>query len=212
MGGTRRAAPLRGELTARDRIAALCLALACALPAAAAARADPTFRVGGQCRDGAAQGGYTLHAGDGRLRVQGAFSQGQRVGSFIFWSTAGVRVAHLPFDADELNGTVSLWYPDARPATEAPRKSTAGYRNGRRHGLTRSWYPGGRLRAESDYADGSLVSARAWSETGRPYDEARAREIAERDRAADVEYVDTLLALVRRHMPDCTPPPAQQPA
>jgi hypothetical protein len=199
-------------LSAKGRAAALCAALACALSAGAAGY-DSQFRIGGQCREGAAQGGYTLHAADGRLRVQGAFSQGQRVGSFIFWSATGVRVAHLPFDADELNGTLSLWYPDSgRPGTESPRKMTAGYRTGRRHGLTRSWYPGGRLRAEYDYADGSLVSARAWSETGRAYDEARARDLAERDRAADVEYVETLLALVRRHMPDCAPPPAQQPA
>ena len=203
--------PAAAGLTARGRSAALCVALACAaVPAAAAAAGpDPGFRGGGQCREGAAQGGYTLRAGDGRLRVQGAFSQGQRVGSFIFWSATGVRLAHLPFDTDELNGTVSLWYPEARPGSEPPRRMTAGYRAGRRHGLTRSWYPGGRLRAEFEYADGSLVSARAWTEAGRAYDDDHARELAERDAAGDVEYLDTLLALVRRHMPDCTPPPQQ---
>ena len=197
--------------TAGLRFFAGCLVLACALPVAAAERPDAQFRVGGQCREGTAQGGYTLHA-DGRLRVQGAFNQGQRVGSFIFWTASGVRIAHLPFDADELSGTVSAWYPQARAGAEPPRRMIAGYRKGQRHGLTRSWYPGGRLRTEFEYADGTLVSARAWSEAGRPYDDDRAREVAERDRAADVEYLDSLLALVRRHMPDCTPPPAQQPA
>lgn len=201
-----------GQLIARGRAGAACLMLAAAMGASAAQRADPALRVTGQCRDGQPQGGYTLHAADGSLRVQGAFSQGQRVGSFIFWSAAGVRIAHLPFDADELNGTVSFWYADAPPGAEPARRLTAGYRAGARHGLTRSWYRGGRLRGEFDYADGTLVSARAWSETGRAYDEARARALAERDRADDVEYLETLLATVRRHLPDCVPPPAQQPA
>jgi len=198
-------------LIGRGCAAAVCAALACAPPAAGAERPDPQFRISGQCREGAAQGGYTLHAADGRLRVQGAFNQGQRVSSFIFWSARGVRVAHLPFDADDLSGTVSLWYEaGGRAVAEPPRKLTAVYRAGRRNGLTRSWYPGGRLRGEFEYRDDTLVSARAWSELGKPYDEARARDLAERERAADVEYLDTLLTLVRRHMPDCTPPPAQQ--
>lgn len=201
-----------GAAAAGLSAAALYLAAACAAPAMGAVRADAGFRIDGQCRDGAAQGGYKLHAADGRLRVQGAFNQGQRVGSFIFWNATGVRIAHLPFDGDSLDGTVSLWYPDARAAAEPARRMTAGYRAGERHGLTRAWYPGGRLRAEFDYADGNLVSARAWTESGRAYDEAHARALAERDRADDVEYLDSLLALVRRHMPDCSPPPAQQPA
>jgi hypothetical protein len=38
--------------------------------------------------------------------------------------------------------------------------------------------------------------------TGRRTKSA-ARAIAERDRAADVDYLDTLLRDVRRHLPDC---------
>jgi len=53
---------------------------------------------------------------------------------------------------------------------------------------------------------------RAFSPAGVAYDESRARAMAERDRAADVEYLDTLLATVRHHQPDCAPPPPQQPA
>jgi len=123
-----------------------------------------------------------------------------------------VRIAHVPFDADLVNGTVSLWYADARDGAEPAHKLTAEYRAGERHGLTRSWYPDGRLRAEYDYAAGVLESARAFSPAGGAYDESRARAMAERDRAADVEYLDTLLATVRHHQPDCAPPPPQQPA
>jgi len=177
--------------------------------AAQADAADGTYRVTGSCREGQPQGGYMLRSGDGRLRVQGAFSHGQRVGSFIFWSGAGTRVAHLPFDADALSGTLSLWYPH-RSSGEAPRKLQAGYRDGRRHGHARSWYPGGRLRAEFEYEDDALRSARAWTEAGRELREAEARALAEKDRAADDAYLDSLLATVRRHLPDCAPPPPAQ--
>jgi hypothetical protein len=151
-----------------------------------------------------------LRAGDGRLRVQGAFNQGQRVGSFIFWTARGTRVAHVPFDADRINGTLSLWYDEAADDRDGPRKLVAGYRAGERHGLTRSWYADGRLRAEYDYREGALISARAWSDAGLAYDEARSRAMADADRAVDAEYLDALLATVRRHLPDCAPPPAQQ--
>jgi hypothetical protein len=183
-------------------------ALACA--AGTTLASDEAFRTTGQCRDGHAQGGYALHSPDGRLRVQGAFNQGQRVGSFIFWTAAGVRVAHLPFDADVLAGTVSLWYAEAPPGTEPPRKLEAVFRQGERHGQTRSWYASGKPRAEYEYADGRLRGARAWTESGAEYDDAAARALAERDRAADADYLDTLLAIVRHHLPDCTPPPPQQ--
>jgi hypothetical protein len=197
------------QLSARPLCAAWCAMLACVAPLAHGQDAATSLVVTGQCREGVAQGGYALRAPDGRLRVQGAFTQGQRVGSFIFWSSTGVRIAHLPFDADALNGTVSLWYIDAPAGDDAPRKLEAGYRAGERHGLTRSWYPDGRRRAEFEYAGGALVSAYAWSPAGTAYDETEARALAERDRASDVEYLDALLATVRRHMPDCAPPPAR---
>lgn len=199
-----------GLTGAARRAAVLALALlTCA--AGGAAASDDAYRITGQCREGLAQGGYALRSTDGTLRVQGAFNQGQRVGSFIFWTSGGVRVAHLPFDNDVLAGTVSLWYAgSARPGAESPRKLEATYRQGERHGQTRSWYASGHARGEYEYVDGELRGARAWSESGTAYDEAAARALAERDRAADADYIDTLLAIVRRHLPDCAPPPPRQ--
>jgi hypothetical protein len=109
-----------------------------------------------------------------------------------------------------LAGTVSLWYAGAQAGAEPPRKLEAVYRQGARHGQTRSWYSSGQRRGEFEYVDGEFRSARAWTEAGAAYDEAAARGLAERDRAADADYIDTLLAVVRRHLPDCTPPPPQQ--
>ena len=195
-------------LIARARAWTLFAGLACA--AGLAAASDEPLRITGQCRDGHPQGGYALHSGDGRLRVQGAFNQGQRVGSFIFWTAGGVRIAHLPFDNDVLAGTVSLWYAEARAEGDPPRKLEAMYRQGERHGETRSWYASGTRRAEYEYESGTLRSARAWSEAGAAYDDAAARALAERDRRAYADYLDGLISIVRRHLPDCTPPPPQQ--
>jgi hypothetical protein len=201
--------PPQGLIGTGRRAAVLAVAaLACA--AGVASASDDAYRVTGQCREGHAQGGYALRSMDGTLRVQGAFNQGQRVGSFIFWTAAGARVAHLPFDNDVLAGTVSLWYAGVQAGAEPPRKLEAVYRQGARHGQTRSWYASGQRRGEFEYVDGELRSARAWTEAGAAYDEAAARGLAERDRAADADYIDTLLAVVRRHLPDCTPPPPQQ--
>jgi hypothetical protein len=198
------------ELIGAARRAAVMAAAMLACAGGVAVASDEAYRVTGQCRDGHAQGGYALRSMDGTLRVQGAFNQGQRVGSFIFWTSGGARIAHLPFENDVLAGTVSLWYADAPAGAEPPHKLEAVYRQGARHGQTRSWYASGQRRGEYEYVDGELRSARAWSEAGAAYEEAAARALAERDRTADADYIDTLLAIVRRHLPDCTPPPAQQ--
>jgi antitoxin component YwqK of YwqJK toxin-antitoxin module len=89
-------------------IAGSALALLAVVPLGAAP--DDALRAQGQCREGQLQGGYTLRTAQGHLRAQGAYNAGQRVGSFIFWNDTGARVAHIPFDADQVNGTVSLWY------------------------------------------------------------------------------------------------------
>lgn len=187
----------------------LTAAAAIALLAGAAplrAAPDDALHAEGQCREGRMQGGYSLRSADGSLRARGAYNLGQRVGSFIFWNAAGARIAHLPFDADLLSGTVALWY-EAATATEGAHRLEAAYRQGERHGPTRAWYPSGRLRLEADYADGALQSARAWSEGGAAYDADEARALAEQEREADAQYVEALVALVRRHPPDCSAPP-----
>jgi hypothetical protein len=186
--------------------------LAAAPPAvrAAAGERDGMTAVG-QCRAGQPQGHYALRDASGRLRVQGAFSQGQRVGSFIFWSADGSRLAHLPFDADRLNGTLSMWHPAANDA-EPPRRLEASYRAGVRHGTTRAWDPDGRLREAAEYADGALVSVRAYDERGEAMADAPARREAQAARAAEDREIEALLATVRLHRLDCAPPPVRQQA
>jgi len=185
-----------------------------AVPIARAASVDTAdgMRVTGQCRSGQPQGNYALREAGGRLRVQGAFSHGQRTGSFIFWSADGERVAHLPFEADRLNGTVSLWHRAKAAEDELPRRLEAVFRGGRRHGTTRGWHPNGRLHESAEYADGLLVSVQAWDEAGAPLIDARARTEAEAARAAEDREIEALLATVRRHLPDCAPPPVRQQA
>lgn len=183
----------------------LTVALAAGALLAASAVPAQTMTVEGSCRDGQPHGAYELKGPKGEVRAVGAFARGQRTGSFLFWSSTGARLAQLPFDEDQLSGTLALWYPPARPGGEATRKLEAVYARGRLAGLKRSWYPDGRARAEFRYDDGVLVAARAYTPKGAPLPDAEARAMAARDLASDDEYYATLDATVRANLPRCEP-------
>jgi hypothetical protein len=169
---------------------------------AAGSNESPAWVVDAVCRDGEPQGPYQLRTRDGRLRIAGAFNDGRRTGSFIFWSDDGVRLAHVPYDADERHGTVATWYAGT-PGTEPARRFESAWRRGRRDGLTRSWYADGHRRSETDYAAGAIVSTIGWTDAGARLPDLAARALAQRDaEAADAEYVE-LDRLVREHLPRC---------
>jgi antitoxin component YwqK of YwqJK toxin-antitoxin module len=155
------------------------------------------------CRDGMPHGPYELRAPNGQLRVSGAFSRGIRTGSFIYWTRDGARIAHVPYDDDRKNGTVSLWYATSRSEREPQSKLQAGFAAGRRNGVTRSWYPNGRPRTLFRYEMDVLADAQAWSRTGSKLSAADAREVATRDRDRDDKYYASLDAIVTGHLPDC---------
>ena len=157
----------------------------------------------GSCRDGRPHGAYELRMPDGQLRVAGAFNQGKRTGTFLFWTRAGVRIALLPFDDDVLSGTVALWYSAGGPKSEPRRKLEAVYAAGRPAGGVRSWYPDGRARGEYRYTQGTLTEARAWNERGAALSETDARAMAARDSSLDEQFYSTLEAIVRDHPPPC---------
>jgi antitoxin component YwqK of YwqJK toxin-antitoxin module len=165
--------------------------------------ATPAYVVTGNCRDGQPHGAYELRMPEGTLRVAGAFTRGKRTGTFLFWSSSGVRIALLPYDDDVRSGTVALWYSAAGPKTEPRSKLEAVYVNGRLAGGARSWYPDGRQRAEFRYDHGVLAEARAWSATGAPMKEADARALAARDLKEDEQFYNTLEAIVRDNPPPC---------
>ena len=161
------------------------------------------FAVVGQCRAGAPNGEYELWDFRGRLRVAGAFSQGHKTGTFIFWAPAGARIAVIPYDGDAKNGTVALWYTARDGKSEAGRKLEAPYVDDLRHGIVRSWHPSGAARAEYRYERGELIEARAWSAAGAALPDAEARELAQRDAAADQKVLESLVHLVADHLPGC---------
>jgi len=156
------------------------------------------FVVEGSCRDGQPHGAYELKMSTGQLRVAGAFVNGKRTGSFLYWTAAGERIAHLPFDDNAMNGTVALWFPDkgnSKPKVEAA------YAAGRLHGMKRSWHPNGRVRAELRYEAGLLLDARAFDVAGKPLPLQEARALAERDAVADASGYATLDRMVRDNLP-----------
>lgn len=171
---------------------------------AAMAGADaPTWVVDGSCRDGQPHGRYELRNGDGALRVAGAFNYGKRTGSFIFWTAAGARVAHIPYEEDVRNGTLATWYDVRRAGGEPPRRFESVWRQGMRDGLTRTWYVDGRHRSETEYARGRQVASAGWTNAGTRLTERAARDLAERDAAAADAYYAELETLVRNHLPRC---------
>jgi antitoxin component YwqK of YwqJK toxin-antitoxin module len=180
---------------------AIVVALAAASHGTVAATA--AYVVTGNCRDGQPHGAYELRSPDGTLRVAGAFTRGKRTGSFLYWSSAGVRIAHLPYDDDMLSGTVALWYSEGGAKSEPKSKLEAVYSHGRRAGSVRSWYPNGRPRAEFRYEQGVLADARAWSVKGGKMTDADARAMAARDVVTDDQFYNALEAIVRDNPPPC---------
>lgn len=177
---------------------------ACAALAAAGAFAQD-FAVEGGCRDGQPHGAYLLKGRSGEVRVVGAFNRGKRMGSFLFWSESGARVAQLPYDDDLRHGNAAAWYAPAARAGEQRQKLEAAYVQGRLAGSKRSWYANGRDRTDLRYGSGELIAARAFAESGKPLPDAEARALAARDLAADERFVSSLEELVRAHLPRCEP-------
>jgi len=173
------------------------------LAAGVACAQSPTWIVEGSCRDGQPHGRYELRTGDGALRVAGAFNHGRRTSSFIFWSTKGVRIAHIPYDDDVRNGTLATWYETRITGAEPPRRFESMWRRGAREGLTRTWYADGRRRSETEYERGRLVTTAGWTDIGTRLNEPAAREAAERDAIAADAYYTELETLVRDHVPHC---------
>lgn len=187
-------------MVVRPQVARSCLGVL-ALMLAGACAAQP-YSAEGHCRDGLPHGNYELRDAKGTLRAVGAFNRGKRTGSFIFWSSEGVRIAHLPFDEDALSGTLATWYT-GKSAREPPRKVEAVYSQGRLNGSKRSWYPDGRARAEYRYEKGELREASATSPDGKPLASTDARALARRDGEADSAFIGSLLAIVASNPPRC---------
>lgn len=196
VGAARRLTP---RIARAFRLAAL-LAVA-ALPAHAPAQ---SMVASGACRDGVPNGMYELRTADGRLRVAGAFAMERRTGTFLFWTSAGARIAVIPYDDDARSGTVAAWYVKDWSATESSHRLEAPFVAGERHGTSRSWYDNGRPRGEYVYEHGRLVDARGWTEAGAPLSASMARAQAGRDERQDDRFIGSLERLVAGHKPHCT--------
>lgn len=172
--------------------------------AALALAADhDAFVLDARCREGRPQGAYRLSDASGQLRVTGAFDEGVRTSSFLFWRKNGVRAAQVPYDDNgHVNGTLATWY-DAAPGHEPTMRFESEVRSGVRQGETRSWYADGRLRTRADYDAGRIVAAEAWDARGEPLGRDAALALALRD-ARDAEAEATRHdALIRDHLPRC---------
>jgi hypothetical protein len=186
---------------ATSRLTAGCLSLLSALAVASAGAQQ--FEAVGACRDGVPNGAYELYQADGRLRVVGAFAQGKKTGTFIFWTNDGARVGVIPYDDDVRKGTIALWYTTRGNGRELRPKSEAPYMDGKLQGIKRSWHLSGAPRLEARYDRDALLGAQARTEAGLPLADAEARTLAAREQAADEQVYESLDALVLGHPPGC---------
>ena len=170
---------------------------------ASLAAAAQDLEVHAACRDGRPHGAYELRSANGQLRLAGAFNRGKRTGSFIFWTRDGTRVAHIPYDEDQVSGTLSLWFQQAGANGDAQQKLQVGFTAGRRNGISRSWYPNGRPRAIYRYEGDVLADAKGWGAAGTPLSDGEARERALRDREEDEKHYASLDAMILTHLPAC---------
>jgi len=164
-------------------------ALAAAFPVVAAAQA---LLASGACRDGVPNGMYELRTAAGQLRVAGAFTMERPIGTFLFWTAAGARIAVIPYDDGVRTGTIAAWYVSDRAATELSHRLEAPYVAGERHGVSRSWHENGRL-----------VDARGWTSAGVALSAAAAHAQAEQDALRDERFLESLERLVAEHRPRC---------
>jgi antitoxin component YwqK of YwqJK toxin-antitoxin module len=135
--------------------------------------------------------------------VVGAFTQGRKVGTFIFWNSAGARVAVIPYQDDDKAGTVALWHIAPGARHELRRKLEAPYVEDRLQGIKRSWYPRGMRRAEFRYQRGVLIDATAWEEDGTRRPKLKAEAQAAADEITDRQLFAGLETLIQDHLPHC---------
>jgi hypothetical protein len=162
-----------------------------------------TLKADGNCRDGQPHGAWQLADASGNLRVLGAFSRGKRTGSFIHWTSGGVRIAHIPYEEDARNGTLALWYAMPAKDGQGPQRLEAIYAAGKLNGNVRVWDREGRLRGDYRYAAGVLVDVAAWDARGRPLPAQQARAQAEQDVARSEADQGDLEQLVDRYARGC---------
>lgn len=174
-------------------------AIVLAIPGAGA----QPLSVRGSCRDGLPHGAWQLKAPNGSLRALGAFNHGKRTSSFIFWNAAGVRIAHVPYEEGERNGTLAIWRDRPVKDGEGPQRLEAVYAMGKLNGIKRVWHADGRLRGEYAYVAAALVDAKGWDTRGRALAPQAARAQAERDYADDEAFLASLDAQVAANTPDC---------
>lgn len=165
--------------------------------------AEPALVPNAGCRDGRVNGAYELQMSNGRVRVVGAFRDGKRTGTFIFWNEDGARVAVIPYDANVRNGTVALWHVGGKPSREIGRRLEDPIVNGQAHGVHRAWHVNGKPMFEATYEHDQLVRVAAWDTAGRELPEARARRLAIDTHARDEAYLARLERMVAEHEPRC---------
>jgi hypothetical protein len=112
-------------------------------------------------------GAYRAFYPGGRLKVEGQFDEGLRVGGWTYWHGNGIgpgrgqKKEEGEYRAGREHGRWTRWH------SLGPRREEGEYRQGVRQGRWTFWSELGQILREGEYRDGQEVGVwRAWSPSG----------------------------------------------
>jgi antitoxin component YwqK of YwqJK toxin-antitoxin module len=177
---------------------ALLSVVACASPGGVA------YTVRGSCASGIPDGPFELVLPSGRAQVTGSYLRGAKEGLVVIYSSAGPKVAEVPYHDDAFQGTIKLWYmPESSSDAVSRRKLETSYASGLREGPSLSWYPDGTPRKKATYAEERLVTIEAWDDSGVPLSDDQARRMAAFDEDADRKLYSVYEQVIRENPVSC---------
>jgi len=133
------------------------------------------------------------------LMLEGNLLAGKMHGTWTAWASTGDRLAVLSYVDGLRSGPFQMWYgPFGDPSARGRLKLEGACERGRFHGSVVRYFPNGARRSVRVYDQGALVSAQYWSENRTELSSVQAEEAALAEVASDINYLETLEAMVRQ--------------
>lgn len=136
---------------------------------------------------------YDVRQGAGDAR------HGRPEGRWTLWDESGTKVAELTYRDGYFDGSIAFWHgAQAGPALRGKLKCRGMFVDGQWQGLTRTYWPNGRIRSERTYEADNVVAAMAFDPQGGALSEAEASKVAAADEQQDNALLDAFDELIRR--------------
>lgn len=186
--------------TVLGRIAsALLMLIAAGTVSTRAADAKPVPFVKGTKTAGVYHGPVEIWSSPDVRQAAGECRHGKPEGRWTLWDESGTKVAELTYRDGYFEGAVAFWHgAQAGPRLRGKLKARGAFVDGQWHGLTRTYWPDGRVRSERTYETDNLIDAQAFDQQGTALSEEEARKVAAADEEMDNALLDALDEYIRR--------------